>query len=140
MKYKNTPSSNPPPIYPFLHVYKNKPKKKTLQNEIKQQGLSFVRSSTIQGSRRFLAQHKVDDAGDKGKNERDPSQDEGGAIPAISLVLMKPVCVDGCSDHDAQAGQELEDAREGEPSALGEGEKLGHKYKEAQDGEDACQH
>jgi len=56
-------------------------------------------------------------------------------VPTELLVLMEAVCVDGGCDHDAEAGKELKDARDGEPLSFAEGEELSHKHEDAQDGE-----
>lgn len=89
------------------------------------------------------------------------------AVPAVVLVLVEAIRVDGGCDHDTQAcgrrsgwqtqtvsdgpvrmsemttgddlltSNELEDARDGEPLPFAEGEELSHEHKDAQDGEDA---
>lgn len=58
------------------------------------------------------------------------------AVPAKVLVLVEDVRVDGSCDHDGQSGQELEESREGEPLALGEGEELGYEHQDGNDGKD----
>uniref|UniRef100_A0A9J8BHK0 PHD-type domain-containing protein n=2 Tax=Cyprinus carpio carpio TaxID=630221 RepID=A0A9J8BHK0_CYPCA len=45
---------------------------------------------------------EVGDAGDEGETDGDPGQDEGGSVPALFLVFMEDVRVDGGRDHDAQ--------------------------------------
>lgn len=60
-------------------------------------------------------------------------------VPAVFLVDVEAVCVDGGCDHDAQAGEQLKDAGDGEPLSFVEGEELGHEHEDAQDGEDASQ-
>lgn len=89
------------------------------------------------------------------------------AIPALLLIQVEAVCVDGGCDHDAQAwggggrgrqqgwkwskqnrhpskqiltGKGLEDARDGEPLSFAEGEELSHKHEDAQDGEYTGEH
>lgn len=92
------------------------------------------------------------------------------AIPALLLIQVEAVCVDGGCDHDAQAwrgggaggrgrqqgwkrskknrhlnkriltGKGLEDARDGESLSFAEGEELSHKHKDAQDGEYTSEH
>lgn len=67
-------------------------------------GCSPFGSSSSSSSCGFLAEDKVDDTGDEGEAEGDPGQDEAVSVPAIGLVLVEDVRVDGGSDHDAQAG------------------------------------
>lgn len=87
----------------------------------------------------LLAQHKVNDGGDKRETEGDPCQDEAVTVVTI-LIDVEAVCVDGGCDHDAHAGQELKDAGDCEPLSFGEGEELSRKHKNSNSGEYACKH
>lgn len=89
---------------------------------------------------RLLAQHKVSDGGDEGEGEGDPRQDVAVSVPAVLLVQVEAVRVDGGCDHDAEAGKELKDAGDGEPLSLWEGEELSHEHEDAQDGEYTSEH
>lgn len=61
-------------------------------------------------------------------------------VPTVFLINVEAVCVDGGCDHDAQAGKELKEARDGEPLSFAEGEELSHKHKDAQDGKYTSEH
>lgn len=62
------------------------------------------------------------------------------AVAAVRLVDVEAVCVDGGCDHDEEAGEDLKDARDGEPLSLREGEELGDKHEDADDGENTGKH